>query len=202
MMGNETLNLMCKAFVDMDGSEGKAIRKETDTHLGSTDGWGEFNWRMKFPMKVPCSFPRLSIMVFDQKTVKADESIGSLTLKFDNILKRLMHEGKYETPEPVRIKFKKNGQYDRGSVLISLKILNESDASSQLVGEGQKEPNADPKLDPPSAGRNLSAQFAGMNLGFKMFNFMFMVKVMIGAGLICSLLFVIVILFFKPGILK
>merc|ERR1711871_381015 len=125
-------------------------------------------------------------MVFDQKTVKADESIGHLTLKFDNILKRLMHEGKYETPEPVSIKFKKHGQYNRGSVLISLKILNESDASSNPVVEGQKEPNVDPKLDPPSSGRLLSDLLAGAGLSFKMFNLTFMLKVIIVAGLICS----------------
>jgi len=183
--GNETLNLICKAKVDMDGSEGKETLKETDTHLGSKDGYGEFNWRMKFPMKVPCSFPRLTISVFDQKTIKADESIGHVTLKFDNILKRLLHEGKYETPEPVSVKFKKHGQYNRGSVLISLKILTESEASGNPVGEGQKEPNVDPKLDPPKSGRTLGDLLAGVS--FKMFNFAFFLKLIVGAGIICSL---------------
>jgi len=171
----------------MEGSDGKLLEKETDTHLGSKDGYGEFNWRMKFPMKVPCAFPRLTIAVFDQKTIKADESIGHVTLKFDNILKRLMHEGKYETPEPVSVKFKKHGLYNRGSVLISLKIINESEASSNLVGEGQNEPNVDPRLDPPKSGRLLSDLFAGAGFSFKMFDFAFMLKLIVGIGIICSI---------------
>ena len=40
---------------------GEEITKETDTHTGSEDGLGEFNWRMKFPLVIPCKFPRLRI---------------------------------------------------------------------------------------------------------------------------------------------
>jgi|APCry1669189241_1035207.scaffolds.fasta_scaffold342781_1 hypothetical protein len=27
---------------------------ETDVHNGSEDGWGIFNWRMKFHFRTPC----------------------------------------------------------------------------------------------------------------------------------------------------
>ena len=37
------------------------VTKETDTHNGSEDGNGQFNWRMKFPFVVPCKFPRIRI---------------------------------------------------------------------------------------------------------------------------------------------
>lgn len=41
----------------MDSSatgDGREISKETDCHMGSIDGDGEFNYRMKFPLKTPC----------------------------------------------------------------------------------------------------------------------------------------------------
>lgn len=39
----------------------KEVQKETDTHLGCDDGNGIFNWRMKFPLLLPCSFPRIKL---------------------------------------------------------------------------------------------------------------------------------------------
>jgi len=55
---------------------------------------------MKFAMKMPCSFPRMQIMVYDSHFVASDEAICSVTLKFDNIIKKLLLENKYER-EPV-----------------------------------------------------------------------------------------------------
>jgi len=52
--------------IALDGSAtgtGEEIMKSTDTHNGSEDGCGEFNWRflyknynirMKFPLTIPC----------------------------------------------------------------------------------------------------------------------------------------------------
>lgn len=85
----------------MDGAFGsKPEIKETDTHLNSTDGYGQFNWRMKFQMKMPCSFPRMQIMVYDSNFIASDESICSVTIKFDNIIKKLMLDNRYER-EPI-----------------------------------------------------------------------------------------------------
>ena len=92
-------------------------------HLNSTDGHGEFNWRMKFPMKVPVAFPRLQIMVVDQKSLSADTSLGYVTIKFDNICKKLLQDHKYEC-EPRAIPLKMNENYNRVRLIIfKLKII-------------------------------------------------------------------------------
>lgn len=50
----------CALDSSATGSNQEVIN-ETDVHNGSEDGHGEFNWRMKFPLIVPCNFPRLRI---------------------------------------------------------------------------------------------------------------------------------------------
>ena len=37
------------------------IEKLTDVHKNSTDGYGEFNYRMKFQLKMPSEFPRIKL---------------------------------------------------------------------------------------------------------------------------------------------
>lgn len=59
---------------------GEEIAKETDTHMGSTDGNGEFNWRMKFQFKTPCQFPRMKISVHDFSVFGASPIIGEATI--------------------------------------------------------------------------------------------------------------------------
>lgn len=39
----------------------KEIQLETDCHNGSEDGNGQFNYRMKFPLRLPTLFARLRI---------------------------------------------------------------------------------------------------------------------------------------------
>ena len=58
------------------------VTKETDSHMGSKDGHGVFNWRMKFPLELPGE-PRLKIQIFDFCTVGQNVSIGgdSILLK-------------------------------------------------------------------------------------------------------------------------
>ena len=74
--------------VVMDASAtgtGKEEAKETDTHLGSEDGWGIFNWRMKFNFKTPCQFPRLKVTVYDMSTFSGDEGIGEATISLKKL---------------------------------------------------------------------------------------------------------------------
>jgi hypothetical protein len=85
LMGKETMSLMCSASVDMEGGlDSKKVEKKTDIHLDARDGHGEFNYRMVFPMKCPCAFPRLKMMVYDQRTFGADESIGEVFFLYEN----------------------------------------------------------------------------------------------------------------------
>jgi len=99
-----------KASYSPDGWSGEEIAKTTDTHLASEDGYGIFNWRMKFPLTLPCSFPRIRFNVYDMNVFASDESIGEAAISLRRsdslsitslislcrILKKLRTEGKFE----------------------------------------------------------------------------------------------------------
>ena len=63
------------------------------------------------------------------------------------------------------------------------------------MGEAQDEPNINPYLEKPTAGRGLADFFKGVGGGF---NFMLYLKIFAG---VVVLVLVVMILFVKPGIL-
>lgn len=52
----------------------------TDTHWRSEDGNGSFNWRMKFPIIVPCKVPRFKIQIWDKDVLTPNDAIGECNL--------------------------------------------------------------------------------------------------------------------------
>ena len=68
-----------KCTFDPTGWSADEVKKTTDTHMNSTDGTGQFNWRMKFDLTIPCDFPRLKFGIFHSGAF-SDESIGESTL--------------------------------------------------------------------------------------------------------------------------
>lgn len=86
---------------------------------------------------------------------------------------------------------------DKGTVLVQMTILQKAIAEGKPVGEAQEEPNIDPFLKKPTAGRGLGAFFKGIGFPWKMI----LTQVcMILAPMLLSAL-VSFILFVKPGIL-
>ena len=66
--------------------------------MGSEDGFGIFNWRMKFPLSMPCTFPRLRFVLMDLNTVGSDNVIGEASVSINKLLKTLATDGRVETP--------------------------------------------------------------------------------------------------------
>ena len=58
----------------------KEVAKETDVHNGSENGDGSFSYRMKFPLVIPCSFPRLKMSVYDFSPFGTNENMGEATI--------------------------------------------------------------------------------------------------------------------------
>ena len=52
---------------------------------------------------------------------------------------------------------------DRGILMFSMTILPKEEADEEPVGEAQEEPNINPKLKRPSAGRGFMDQFGGID---------------------------------------
>jgi hypothetical protein len=79
--GKTLISIMVEASMDASATgTGKAEAFETDVHNGSKDGWGIFNWRMKFNFKTPCQFPRMKVAVYDFSAFGTNECIGEATI--------------------------------------------------------------------------------------------------------------------------
>ena len=55
---------------------------------------------------------------------------------------------------------------ERGNLMFSMTIVTMEDALGEPVGEAQEEPNENPFLKKPTAGRGLGAMLAGIGGGF------------------------------------
>lgn len=197
----KAIDVFFKVTLDNEGWTVAEVTKETDTHLGS-DGYCIYNWRMTFDLQLPCAFPRLKIVAYDMATFGSDESIGEVTLKFDNIMPRLKSEGRYEAPQQKqKLKNPKKGGEEAGDVLISLKIIQSSEAASVPVGDGQDEPNTDPVLEKPKLGRGIGDFLKGLDFKIN-FSFGLLFTIMKYMSLAGAALTIFAVLFINPGLLK
>jgi len=199
---NGTVDIYVQAtLLSSEGWTGDNIIKNTDTHHGSSDGHGIFNWRMKFPISVPSSYPRIQLSVVDAKFFGSDDSIGTRVMSLKRNIKRLMAENRYVSP-PGRVDlFHPNFKGEtRGSVLMSVTIIPKAEAEAKPVGEAQEEPNRDPYLERPTEGRGFGDLLKGAGFKFNLFGFLFRRILKYILGLVISTV-ITMILFVKPGIL-
>lgn len=159
-----SVDIFVKCTLDPTGWSEDEITKETDTHMASKDGNGQFNWRMKFDLTVPCEFPRLKFSIFDAG-LAADEAIGETTLSLKRTLKKLKSEDRVSVPKSyLSISNPTNPIEEKGILMFSMDILLKADANQDPVGEAQEEPNKDPFLKKPTAGRGLGDAFAALGI--------------------------------------
>jgi hypothetical protein len=124
----KSVDIFVKCTLDPTGWSDDEVTKETDTHAGSKDGKGEFNWRMKFNLSVPCEFPRLKFNVYDAGIV-GDESIGESTLSLKRTLKKLRSEDKVTIPKSYITFFNPTDpSKEKGILMFSMEILLKADA--------------------------------------------------------------------------
>eukprot|EP01017_Pseudomicrothorax_dubius_P008779 TRINITY_DN12906_c0_g1_i2.p1 TRINITY_DN12906_c0_g1~~TRINITY_DN12906_c0_g1_i2.p1 ORF type:complete len:474 (-),score=109.87 TRINITY_DN12906_c0_g1_i2:120-1541(-) len=196
------LDIKVTVYYDPEGWSGEDQSRDTDTHMGSTDGYGIFNWRMKFLLKVPCNFPRLRFVVQDSKLLSSNESIGEVVISLRKMINRLLKEGRIEVPSRLAVLTHPNypGK-TRGEIRFSMTILPKYEADAKPVGEGQDEPNEDPILERPTMGRGIGDFFKGVGLDLSgLLGFLNMRFLKMFAGAIGAIL-VFVVLFIKPGLL-
>ncbi|KAK2952288.1 putative C2 domain protein [Blattamonas nauphoetae] len=126
-------------------------KEETDVHWRSTNGEGNFNWRMVFNVELPCHVPRLKLQIWDKNCLSPDDSIAEAVLHLGGIFKLA-----YRTKQPQFIRqqwlIMTHPMFTgpQGRVELSMTLVNEATANSEPVGRGQEEPNHDPQLAPPN----------------------------------------------------
>ncbi len=185
---------------DPEGWLSKEVRKETDTHLGCKDGRAVFNWRLKFPIKIPCTFPRLYFSVIDFNAFSADDAIGQCYISLKRIFKRLLQEGRLTLDKKwIPLSSNEDPGEIKGEICYSLYLLPQHEADQSPVGESWDEPNKDPKLEKPKEGRGIGDFFASFDFSFK-FDFSFF-GFMRSMMIIAVVLIIFVVLFVSPGIL-
>lgn len=59
LVNGDSVDIYMKVTFDPTGWAGTGIEKKTDIHYASKDGRGVFNYRFKFDLETPCTFPRL-----------------------------------------------------------------------------------------------------------------------------------------------
>jgi len=158
---------------------------------------------MKFPIKIPCTFPRLNFRVYDFNTLSSDEAIGECYISLKRIFKKLMQQGELTLDKKWIPLAKKNDSGDvEGEILISIYFVPQDLANQNPVGEAQEEPNKDPKLERPKEGRGIGDFLAGTFLDFSGWSFNFdlfgSLKIL---AVLSTVLMIFVVLFVSPGIL-
>ena len=157
---------------------------------------------MKFDVNIPCSFPRLYFTAYDFNTIENDQAIGECYISLRRVLKRLLREGKISLQNKwIPLTHPKDPGENKGEILISVYLVQKDEADLRPVGEGQKDPNRDPKLEVPKCGRGFNDFLKGTidvaNWKLK-FDFMGNIKIII---VVLLVLFLFIILFISPGLL-
>ena len=192
---NPTVDVYFQAQFAPHGWLEDSEKKETDAHLGSTDGHGLFNYRLKFNVTLPCSFPRLRLMAVNFHAFGSDNKISEIVIDMTSGFRKLMKEGSLKWEEKwVQLHLPNKPATDGGRVLISIYIITKSEAEAKPVGEGQDEPNRDPELEAPEEGRGISdfLKGTGLDVGFGWLNFGLIAKVIALLGALVAVAYVVI----------
>lgn len=182
-----SVNVFIKVIFDPSGWAGEIFDKETDVHYNSKDGKGEFNWRMKFRISLPCEFPRLKFQVYDYSPF-GDTIIGENILSLAKTMAKIQKEGEIEVAKTwINLENPEDPTEDVGKLKFSMDIVTNVKAESQPVGEAWDEPNENPRLVPPTAGRGFGDKFASIAFdpsGWSLPRFTFFRNMMIAGGVL------------------
>jgi hypothetical protein len=147
------------------------LLQKTDTHLRAQNGYGSFNWRTVFKLKIDeNSRPehyRVNFRVFDKDLLSPDDFAADATMDFSALVQSVLeNETRYAltgisvkgvdgskdfivplnlTKQPAKASEGKKKPY----VLVSIDLLSEQIAANSPVGIGRSDPNQDPYLPPP-----------------------------------------------------
>lgn len=132
----------------LDGGE----RQETDVHWNSNDGYGSFNWRMKFPIMIPYPKPRLKIQLWDKDLLSPNDVKAECVLNLDKYFKRAFKRDQgFEFKEKWLSCFHPDKPgVCQGEVKVDIELLTKDVADIKKNGYGRDEPNQFPVMAKPN----------------------------------------------------
>jgi hypothetical protein len=187
-------------------------RQDSDTHFGSTDGTGTFNWRFVFFPRVPSDDTTLRFTVQHRPLTSiagiGHVSIGEVTLDLNQELAHVRKTRRgIDLPRCwVPLTLASFAGKIRGSMEIQIRVVSSEEARSFPVGIGRDEPNLDPFLNPAdphlvlhrnalantTIGRSLAKFVDAMRSGLRWATILFIVGGVI-SGIVALVLFLVYI---------
>jgi hypothetical protein len=134
------------------GKTRKFVQKQTDVAWNSSEGLADWNYRMKWRLKIPSKFPRIKLAMWNENMLTDSLLIGECIYDLAPFFTKCMKDKKPISKTDQRwvpFKHPKFIGADLGEVLIEFWLLTETEADKAPVGEAQNEPNRDPYLKEP-----------------------------------------------------
>jgi len=140
------------ATANFNGEYGNDIIKDTDTAWFSGSGMAEWNWRMKWRLRLPCQVPRIKLSMWSDAVVGDAEAIGECNYSLQPFFEQSLRDRKPVSHRPQQWIPLTHPNYPGvalGEICVEFWLLTAIEADKAPVGEAQNEPNQDPFLPNP-----------------------------------------------------
>eukprot|EP00474_Spongospora_subterranea_P005176 CRZ05634.1 hypothetical protein [Spongospora subterranea] len=147
----DTIDQTITCTVNFTGEPGADTITSTDTAWGS-GAEADWNYRMMFPVVLPCRVPRLKMTVWDSD-IFGRTTIGDVIVNLSGMMSEAWRDRRRIVHVPSRwlaIEHPDAVGKDVGEINIELWAVAREEADGSPVGEGQNAPNRDPYLPAPS----------------------------------------------------
>jgi len=140
------------ATANFEGEYGNDIIKDTDTAWYSSSGMAEWNWRMKWRLRLPCQVPRIKLSMWSDNVMSESIAIGECNYSLQPFFEQSLRDRKpvsHRAQQWVPLTHPNFPDVMLGEVCIEFWLLTAIEADKAPVGEAQSEPNQDPFLPNP-----------------------------------------------------